>query len=106
MAHSYTDALALLQEWLHVDNPLDYEAVKQKTMQFTVDMLADPLCRSELFDEIKSVLNKHSRENASNTPDFILADYLQACLEAFEFATVQRESWYGIKTGPKLGDPT
>ncbi len=60
----------------------------------------------ELFDEIRDVLNKHSRENASNTPDFILAAYLKACLEAFEIATVDRESHCTLKAGPKLGDPT
>ena len=60
--------------------------------------------RVELFDEIRDMqFNKHSRENASNTPDFILAAYLKACLEAFEVATIDRESWYGIKTGPKIG---
>jgi hypothetical protein len=56
---------------------------------------------AELKDEVRDLLNRHSRENASNTPDFILADYLMSCLEAFEFGVQQRESWYGIKR-PKL----
>lgn len=48
-------------------------------------------------DELRELINRHSRENGSNTPDFILADYMEKCLEALEFATRQRESWYGIK---------
>lgn len=48
-----------------------------------------------LQKELAEVLNRHSRENASNTPDFILAQYLLGCLTAFEEATQQREKWYG-----------
>jgi len=43
-------------------------------------------------DELSALINKHSRENGSNTPDFILADYMHSCLEAFELAIKQRES--------------
>ena len=33
---------------------------------------------------IRKELNKRSIDNSINTPDFILADYLCECLEAFE----------------------
>ena len=45
--------------------------------------------------DIASVLNRHSRENGSNTPDFILAQYLANCLDAFDLAIHQRAQWYG-----------
>lgn len=38
-------------------------------------------------DELCNLINCHSRENGSNTPDFILAEYLTDCLEAFDKAT-------------------
>ncbi len=44
---------------------------------------------------IERLLNCHCRENASNTPDFILAAYLMRCLEAFEKTSVRREAWFG-----------
>ena len=47
------------------------------------------------LEELTGIINKYSRENASNTPDFILAKYLEACLPAFETAVQQREIWYG-----------
>ena len=56
-----------------------------------------------LQQEITSALNRASRENASNTPDFILAQYLLRCLNAFEMATIDRDKWYGISPIP--GDP-
>jgi hypothetical protein len=42
----------------------------------------------------------HSMENGSNTPDFILANYLVDCLRAFERASNQREHWYGMAHRP------
>lgn len=53
-----------------------------------------------LAGEIEAVLNKYSAENGSNTPDFILAEYLMACLKAFETASNAREQWYGTKLAP------
>lgn len=48
-----------------------------------------------LYDEIRSILNKHSRENRSNTPDFILANFLMDCLSSFELSVNERERWHG-----------
>lgn len=53
-----------------------------------------------LIDELTSLLNRHSCENTSNTPDFILAQYLIGCLGAFECAITQREGWYGRALQP------
>jgi hypothetical protein len=53
-----------------------------------------------LHKRIEAALNEHSRENESNTPDYILAKYLLDCLRAFEMATKARESWYGVELAP------
>lgn len=45
--------------------------------------------------ELTNLLNRYSKENISNTPDFILASYIESCLQAFNQAVVSRESWYG-----------
>lgn len=47
-----------------------------------------------LLDDIQYAINRHSAENRSNTPDFILAQYLEQCLAAFDRAVQQRETWY------------
>ena len=44
--------------------------------------------------ELESLINKHSKENGSNTPDFILAEYLNNCLENFNHIITAREKWY------------
>lgn len=51
--------------------------------------------RSGLREELAAVLNRHSREGRSGTPDFILAEYLLGCLDAFERAAIARERWNG-----------
>lgn len=49
---------------------------------------------STLDDDLRELLNRHSRESMSDTPDFILARYLMDCLAAFEAATRLRDAWY------------
>ena len=48
--------------------------------------------------ELESLINRFSQENGSNTPDFILAQYLLACLQAWNDSVTAREKWYG-RTG-------
>lgn len=50
--------------------------------------------------DLTHLINRYSRENESNTPDFILAQYLEGCLAAFTTATQQRETWYGRDARP------
>ena len=54
---------------------------------------------SDFQKELTSLLNRHSQENGSDTPDFILAEYLQGCLDNWNHAVQKRENWYG--RGPK-----
>lgn len=50
---------------------------------------------TEFGKELRELINKHSKENGSNTPDFVLAQYLISCLENFDFVIKEREKWYG-----------
>ncbi len=59
-----------------------------------------PEKRASLSNEIRNAINRVSAENGSDTPDFILADYLVACLEAFDAALRKRENGTGEKVSP------
>lgn len=50
---------------------------------------------NDLEHALASALNRFSAENASNTPDWILAQYLLGCLAAWNQGVAQRETWYG-----------
>jgi len=54
----------------------------------------------DLQNELRAVLNRHCLENGSNTPDFILADYLLDCLNAFDVAQTRRANWYDRHDSP------
>ena len=56
---------------------------------------SEPIPAINFLSELEGVINRYSKENASDTPDFVLARYMESCLEAFNVATQQRESWYG-----------
>ena len=45
--------------------------------------------------DLERLINRYSRENGSDTPDFIIAQYLCDCLEAWEAGVKSREGWYG-----------
>ena len=47
--------------------------------------------------ELENLINKQSMENGSDTPDFILAEYLSECLKAFNKAVNTRDEWYNMK---------
>jgi hypothetical protein len=51
-------------------------------------------------EELTDLINRHSKENGSNTPDFILGQYLNACLVAFDNAVKGRDAWYGVRMVP------
>jgi len=48
-----------------------------------------------LRDSLEQQINCASAENGSNTPDWILAEYLIGCLAAFDAAVNAREGFYG-----------
>lgn len=49
----------------------------------------------EFNKELRFLINKHSLENGSNSPDWILADYLEGCLLNFNRTLQQRDGFYG-----------
>jgi len=55
-----------------------------------------------LEKELSALLNSVSAENGSNTPDFILAQYLISCLNNFNRAVLSREAWHCRKDGQTM----
>jgi len=56
--------------------------------------------------ELTELINKHSIENGSNTPDFILGQFLMDCLLSFNKSNQQREKWYGREISDTANQPT
>ena len=54
-------------------------------------------------EDIRKAINCASRENGSNTPDFVLASYLISCLDAFD-AAVNARAPYAPTRGEAAGN--
>jgi hypothetical protein len=46
--------------------------------------------------ELQSLINSYSLENESDTPDFILAEYMKQCFVAYTTAVQARDKWFGV----------
>lgn len=44
--------------------------------------------------KLEALINEFSLESGSNTPDFLLSDYLADCLLLFDKTLKAREMWY------------
>jgi hypothetical protein len=53
--------------------------------------------KEEFKKELERLINRYCMENGSDTPDFILSEYLTDCLESYDDAVKAREKWYGRK---------
>jgi hypothetical protein len=42
-------------------------------------------------EELRGLINRFSIENGSNTQDFLLAEYLIKCLQAYEYTVTERD---------------
>ena len=65
--------------------------MKAKTEQAQGEQVELPV---EFHKALENLINKHGRERGSDTPDFILAEYLNGCLELFNETVKKREKWY------------
>jgi len=59
--------------------------------------------REIIVKELTELINRNSLENDSNTPDFILAEYLWDCLMAANILIQSRAVWYN-PTNATQGD--
>lgn len=62
----------------------------------------------EFRSELAALLNRHSSENGSDTPDFLLADFLCGCIIGWNASVRARDKWWNFKTrGERLApDPS
>ena len=71
----------------------------QESAAQIVEQMNTPLDTIEpatsFLKELTHLLNRYSKENDSNTPDFILAEHLVDCLTALNRAIKKRSGWYG-----------
>ncbi len=48
----------------------------------------------EFVKDLEDLINKHSLENGSDTPDYILADYMYNCLLNYNDVVTRKVDWH------------
>ncbi len=95
-----SDRRGLRQEWDQIDSDVK-SGIRDSWIRIMGEVLAEQKqVPNPLAQSLAEALNRHSAENGSNTPDFILADFLRDCLTAFNVAQTRRNHWYGRKDEP------
>jgi hypothetical protein len=44
--------------------------------------------------DLEKLINTHSKDNCTNTPDFLLANFLISCMDAFDLTVRKRDDWF------------
>lgn len=96
------DYLVTQEDGYEYLNPKDVFERKYSTIPVTADDNAPLPEVSPFVSDLSEAINRNSKENGSNTPDFILAEFMFDCLIAFDKATKRRRKWY---TDPNEGAP-
>ena len=71
------------------DHPEPDNKTEEKTKEVTES-------RPPFMQALEELINRYSLETDSDTPDFILADYLANCLTEFADITKARDEWHGF----------
>jgi len=59
-----------------------------------VEDLREACQMADFKTELTALLNRHCADSDSNTPDYILAEYLAVCLANFNTAVRVRDAWH------------
>ena len=77
-----------------VEMPIVQSAPEVKAIEPTSPCEPIDALPSVFQKELEQLINRHSMENGSDTPDYILADYIMGCLSAWKVAVRARDKWY------------
>ena len=51
----------------------------------------------EFTKDLQKLLNNYGMDNKCNTPDYLLAEHLETCLETFANTVQSRDTWFNFK---------
>lgn len=83
------DSRSVPQNWY-----MDNKGICFCDICLTKEMDKGSIALKNFKKELTVLINKYCKESESNTPDFLLAEYLVACLEAFDNTVNRRTKWY------------
>jgi hypothetical protein len=73
--------------------------------ELNIGIANSQITHGDFLTDLQRLINRHSVENASDTPDFILAQFVAGVVREFSLTVKQRDSWWGHKTWDKSPVP-
>lgn len=68
------------------------------------DVVSNAVYTGGFFNELSSLINRYSKENDSDTPDFILARYIEGCMQNYADTVKARDKWFNYDPWQKNSD--
>lgn len=93
MHNKLTPSICLKCKWSGVTGDCNKTYCQPSCPKCSYTVVVCDVLKPEFVKELEQLINRHSMENDSNTPDFILAHYLAGCLRNFNEATRARHSY-------------
>ncbi|OFW61754.1 MAG: hypothetical protein A2Z35_05850 [Actinobacteria bacterium RBG_19FT_COMBO_36_27] len=93
--------MALVEEIEFPEGDMEIDKIRILGDEYTF-VIHIELVNSGFEKELSDLINRHSLENGSDTPDFVLAKYLSDCLTTFNKAIEKRDEWYKFKPWGRL----
>lgn len=51
----------------------------------------------EFTKELTALINRYGLDTECDTPDYIIAEHLESCFEAYKETVKSRDTWFGFK---------
>lgn len=78
---------AMCDIWEYIDNTRTELSELKKSI---------PVLNSTFQQELTELINRYSRKETSNTPDFVLAEFIGQILKAWDRAATARDKFFGF----------
>lgn len=75
---------------------IEFMVTYKKVVEVAKKITGDKPVISEFEKNLEHLINKHSMENKSDTPDFILAEFLRKILDNYGDTVRARDKWFGV----------
>lgn len=108
LPENWREIISILDEVYDFDNINDIKIKKDGSIYVGLDTGCETVQQCKIKEssitfkqELTSLINKYNLENTSNTPDFILADYLINCLDSYNKIKVWNDKLHSIDGVPE-----
>lgn len=80
----------------HYDHEMNMQADAENEMAANAAEGEQEDQRPTFLESLGELINMYSIENGSDTPDYLLAEYLSDCLIAYQKVVTKRDKWFGV----------